>query len=91
MEVLRKELSTLKVEEKEKTEQLTENKKVLMEHREKLQAIIETCKALHEGFDEKRREVVIISYPAHLHTHTLAHPTPDTCRCEPRSRRRSAS
>jgi len=28
-----------------------------MEHREKLQAIIATCKALHEGFDEKRREV----------------------------------
>ena len=55
--VLREELSTLKVEENEKTEQLTENKKVLMEHREKLQAIIETCKALHEGFDEKRREV----------------------------------
>ena len=80
MEVLREELSTLKVEEKEKTEQLTENKKVLMEHREKLQAIIETCKALHEGFDEKRREVVIRSYPApaHLHTRTLAHPTPDT-------------
>merc|ERR1712223_398745 len=48
VEAIREELATLKVEE---------NEKVLMEHREKLQAIIATCKALHEGFDEKRREV----------------------------------
>merc|ERR1719209_838112 len=57
VEVLREELATLKIEENEKKDQMEENKKVLMEHREKLQAIIATCKALHEGFDEKRREV----------------------------------
>merc|ERR1719209_1191671 len=57
VEVLREELATLKIEENEKKDQVEENKKVLMEHREKLQAIIATCKALHEGFDEKRREV----------------------------------
>ena len=57
MEAIREELATLKVEENEKKERVEENKKVLMEHREKLQAIIATCKALHEGFDEKRREV----------------------------------
>ena len=28
-----------------------------MEHREKLQQMIEACKVLHEGFDEKRKEV----------------------------------
>merc|ERR1719419_1898132 len=33
------------------------NKKILLEHREKLQKMIEACKILHEGFDEKRREV----------------------------------
>merc|ERR1719341_1357680 len=57
VEVLREELATLKIEENEKKDRVEENKKVLMEHREKLQAIIATCKALHEGFDEKRREV----------------------------------
>merc|ERR1719150_779587 len=57
VEAIREELATLKVEENEKKERVEENKKVLMEHREKLQAIIATCKALHEGFDEKRREV----------------------------------
>merc|ERR1719334_2766512 len=57
VEKLREELASLKVDEEDKKERLVENKKVLMEHREKLQAIIETCKALHEGFDEKRREV----------------------------------
>jgi len=57
VEVLREELAALKIEENEKKDQMEENKKVLMEHREKLQAIIATCKALHEGFDEKRREV----------------------------------
>merc|ERR1719228_799923 len=36
---------------------LEDNKKILNEHREKLKIMIETCKALHEGFDEKRREV----------------------------------
>merc|ERR1719228_3082684 len=36
---------------------LEDNKKILNEHREKLKKMIETCKALHEGFDEKRREV----------------------------------
>merc|ERR1712223_1321818 len=56
VEAIREELATLKVEENEKKERVEENKKVLMEHREKLQAIIATCKALHEGFDEKRRE-----------------------------------
>merc|ERR1719187_1084682 len=57
VEAIREELSVLKVEEGEKKEQVEENKKVLMEHREKLQAIIATCKALHEGFDGKRLEV----------------------------------
>ena len=57
VEVLREELAAIKNEENEKKERMEENKKVLMEHREKLQAIIATCKALHEGFDEKRREV----------------------------------
>jgi len=57
VEKLREELASLKVDEEDKKERLVENKKVLMEHREKLKAIIETCKALHEGFDEKRREV----------------------------------
>ena len=54
---MREELAVLKVEETEKKEKMEDNKKVLMEHRENLKAIIETCKALHEGFDEKRREV----------------------------------
>merc|ERR1719369_1215394 len=40
-----------------KNRNLKTTKKVLMEHREKLKKMIETCKALHEGFDEKRREV----------------------------------
>jgi hypothetical protein len=57
VEKKREELAELTVEEKDKKKTLDENKTVLMEHREKLKAIIETCKALHEGFDEKRREV----------------------------------
>ena len=46
---MREELAAIKNEENEKKERMEENKKVLMEHREKLQAIIATCKALHEG------------------------------------------
>ena len=54
---LRETMAAIKVEEDEKKQELENNKKVLMEHREKLKKMIETCKALHEGFDERRREV----------------------------------
>merc|ERR1719419_1418306 len=40
-----------------KAQEVENNKKILLEHREKLQKMIEACKILHEGFDEKRREV----------------------------------
>merc|ERR1719419_1824707 len=54
---LRETMAAIKAEEDEKKQELENNKKVLMEHREKLKKMIETCKALHEGFDERRREV----------------------------------
>jgi len=46
-----------KSEEVLKKQEVEENRKILQEHRENLKKMIETCKALHEGFDEKRREV----------------------------------
>ena len=55
--VLKEQFAVIKAEEDAKKEQLESNKKILMEHREKLQKMIEACKILHEGFDEKRREV----------------------------------
>ena len=55
--VLKEQFATIKAEEDVKKEELESNKKILMEHREKLTKMIEACKALHEGFDEKRREV----------------------------------
>jgi len=33
------------------------NKKILQEHREQLKKMIEACKALHEGFEDQRKEV----------------------------------
>ena len=54
---LKEQFEAIKVEEGVKKEELENNKKILMEHREKLQKMIEACKILHEGFDEKRREV----------------------------------
>ena len=37
--------------------QCENNKRILKDQGEKLRQMIEACKALHEGFDEKRREV----------------------------------
>ena len=54
---LKEQFGVIKADEEEKKSELETNKKILMEHREKLKAMIETCKALHEGFDEKRKEV----------------------------------
>merc|ERR1719471_1420341 len=54
---LKEQFEVIKAEEETKKSELDSNKKILMEHREKLKAMIETCKALHEGFDEKRKEV----------------------------------
>ena len=54
---LKEQFGIIKAEEEIKKSELESNKKILMEHREKLKAMIETCKALHEGFDEKRKEV----------------------------------
>jgi len=54
---LRKNLDQLKGTEKEKKEAVDTNKQMLMEHRDKLKQMIEACKALHENFDEKRRDV----------------------------------
>ena len=54
---LKEQFEVIKAEEETKKSELESNKKILMEHREKLKAMIETCKALHEGFDEKRKEV----------------------------------
>ena len=54
---LKEQFGVIKAQEDEKKSELETNKKILMEHREKLKAMIETCKALHEGFDEKRKEV----------------------------------
>ena len=54
---LKEQFAAIKAEEEVKKEELESNKKILMEHREKLQQMIEACKVLHEGFDEKRREV----------------------------------
>ncbi len=33
------------------------NKQLLLEHREQLKRMIEACKALHEGFEDQRKEV----------------------------------
>jgi hypothetical protein len=33
------------------------NKQLLQEHREQLKRMIEACKALHEGFEDQRKEV----------------------------------
>jgi len=57
VEELREQFNAIKAEEIVKKAMLEDNKKILNEHREKLKIMIETCKALHEGFDEKRREV----------------------------------
>ena len=54
---LKEQFAVIKAQEGEKKEELENNKKILLEHREKLQKMIEACKILHEGFDEKRREV----------------------------------
>ena len=54
---LKEQFASIKVEEEVKKEELENNKKILLEHREKLTKMIEACKALHEGFDEKRKEV----------------------------------
>merc|ERR1719232_988796 len=54
---LKEQFAVIKVEEEAKKEELENNKKILLEHREKLSKMIEACKALHEGFDEKRKEV----------------------------------
>merc|ERR1719273_2581452 len=54
---LKEQFATIKAEEDVKKEELESNKKILMEHREKLIQMIEACKVLHEGFDEKRKEV----------------------------------
>ena len=54
---LKEQFEVIKAEEETKKTELESNKNILMEHREKLKAMIETCKALHEGFDEKRKEV----------------------------------
>ena len=54
---LKEQFEAIKAEEEVKKENLESNKKILMEHREKLQQMIEACKVLHEGFDEKRKEV----------------------------------
>merc|ERR1719471_282798 len=54
---LKEQFAVIKVEEDVKKEELESNKKILLEHREKLSKMIEACKALHEGFDEKRKEV----------------------------------
>ena len=54
---LKEQFGVIKAQEDEKKSELETNKKIMMEHREKLKAMIETCKALHEGFDEKRKEV----------------------------------
>ena len=54
---LKEQFAAIKAEEDVKKEELENNKKILMEHREKLQQMIEACKVLHEGFDEKRKEV----------------------------------
>ena len=55
--VLRNQMNILQEEEGVKKAEVDTNKKILMEHRERLKQMIETCKALHEGFDEKRLEV----------------------------------
>jgi len=57
IEQLRIKLATTKDEEQQKREKFDGDKKVLMEHRDKLRLMIETCKELHKGFDEKRLEV----------------------------------
>jgi len=57
VERLREEVKVVREEEERKRAELETNKAVLASHREKLTAMIETCKALHQGFDEKRREV----------------------------------
>jgi len=57
LEKLREKLAITKAEEQQKKEKFEEDKKVLMEHRDKLRLMIETCKELHKGFDEKRLEV----------------------------------
>merc|ERR1740128_1142798 len=57
VEELRTQLDQLKTDEFTKKSQVETNKELLTEHREKLKQMIETCKALHEGFDEKRRDV----------------------------------
>merc|ERR1719342_1484881 len=54
---LKEQFAVIKAQEGEKKEELENNKKILLEHREKLQKMIEACKILHEGFDEKRKEV----------------------------------
>ena len=55
--LLKEQFTAIKTEEDAKKEELETNKKIMFEHREKLTKMIEACKALHEGFDEKRREV----------------------------------
>lgn len=57
VEELRIQLDTLKTEEFTKKNQVETNKQLLSDHREKLKQMIVACKALHEGFDEKRRDV----------------------------------
>ncbi len=47
----------LQEEEESKRTAVETNKKILMEHREKLKKMIEACKALHEGFEDQRKEV----------------------------------
>lgn len=54
---LRKNLEQLKETENEKREAVETNKQMLMDHRDKLKQMIEACKALHENFDQKRRDV----------------------------------
>ena len=47
----------LQEEEGNKKSEVDNNKRILMEHRERLMQMIETCKALHEGFDDRRLDV----------------------------------
>merc|ERR1712029_350444 len=44
---LKEQFAVIKVEEEAKKEELENNKKILLEHREKLSKMIEACKALH--------------------------------------------
>ena len=54
---LREKYSIVKEKEDEARQKFENEKAALEEHKEKLRSIIETCKALYDNFDDRRREV----------------------------------